>query len=114
MGSVERAHSVSWIRYLTLPLIIFVLGAAPPKAEAGRLVERGNKHFDAGRYKLAIRAYERALEKYPSPRILVNLAEAQWRIGHWGAALVNFRKFIDEGDARPGSKIYKSISARME
>jgi hypothetical protein len=89
-------------------------GPAPEREEAGALIERGDRHFDAGRYKLAIRSYEGALAKRPDPRVLVNLAEAQWRIGHWGAALINFRKLIDQGEARPGSKMHRDIAARID
>jgi hypothetical protein len=114
MGSVALTNHFSRFRYLIVVVLgVGSLGAAPAKEQAQKLVEAGNACFDASRWKEAIVAYQSALELYPSPRILVNLAEAQLRFGHWGDARANFQKFIDQGGAARGSRIHQSIMARI-
>lgn len=99
-----------------ISLLVLWLAAAPSeeaKEQARELVEQGNTSFESSRYKDAIDAYEEALALYPSPRILVNLAEAQREAGLWGSAQRNFQKFLDEGGAKPGSRIHQSLLARI-
>lgn len=99
---------IAWVLLLSI--------AAPleeAKVEARERVEHGNTCFEAGQYREAIAAYEEALELYPSPRILVNLAEAQREAGLWGSAQLNFQKFLEQGGAKPGTRIYQSLTARI-
>src|SRR5262249_48647181 len=91
-----------------------LIGATPAKKQAGALVDRGHAAVNDARYQGAISPHRSAVELYPSPRILVNLAEAQLELGQWGPALANFQKFIEDGGARPGSPIHQSVAARIE
>ncbi|MBI4816242.1 MAG: tetratricopeptide repeat protein [Deltaproteobacteria bacterium] len=87
--------------------------AADAKDEASRLLKEGNEAIRTGRAEDALRAFKRAYEAYPSPKIRINLAEAYRQTGDLGAAVREYERYLDETDD-PSSKIVKAARQRVD
>ena len=84
-----------------------------PKAEARKLLERGDRHMRRGdrhhrrgRDEGATRSYQRALESYekaydlvPNPGIFFAIAGAEEKLGRWLDAIEHYRKLAREADS---------------
>lgn len=84
------------------------------KKRAGALIDDGNRQMGAEHPEQALRSYEQAYEAYPSPKILINLAEAERALGHATQALALFRRFLTEAAPEPGSKLERGVRDRIE
>ncbi len=84
------------------------------KKRAGALIDDGNRQMGAEHPEQALRSYEQAYEAYPSPKILINLAEAERALGHTTQALALFRRFLAEAAPEPGSKLERGVRERIE
>lgn len=72
------------------------------KQRAKRLVDAGNEHFRAQRFAEALGLYEEAHAAYPSPKILLNLAEAHRNLDAAAPAVQAYERFLREsGTADP-------------
>lgn len=84
------------------------------KKRAGALIDDGNRQMGAEHPERALRSYEQAYEAYPSPKILINLAEAERALGHTTQALALYRRFLAEGAPEPGSRLERGVRERID
>lgn len=73
------------------------IGDAALKAAAAKLLEQGNQQFNHREYNAALTSFKNAYAKFPSPKIHLNIAFAQQKLGHLGAAAEAFDRFLEEG-----------------
>ena len=81
-------------------LLLVLAGAILPAGAAGtgeaeRQFTAGNAAYDARRYDEAVAAYEKVLGAgYADPRVLYNLGNAEYRLGHLGLAILAWERSI--------------------
>jgi hypothetical protein len=75
---------------------LLITQESDPKDEAKKLMNRGNQAYALADYESAIRDFTAAYEKYPSPKILLNLAEAYRAIESWAQAVSHYERFLNE------------------
>jgi tetratricopeptide (TPR) repeat protein len=61
---------------------------------AGELSKAARTHYKAGRYAEAVAAFERALDLYPNPTLLFNLAQAHRHNGSAENAIFYFKRYL--------------------
>ena len=105
-------------RILALVVLACALTAAPAhaapaqtltpagKTAAVKLLDEGNRAFSAGDAALALRHFRAAYDRYPSPKIWFNIAEALRALGQLSDAIDSYSRFIDTvGDAVPPARV---------
>lgn len=90
-GSIAK---VSWVQMaLMLAISLFSPGAGGAEPEKPLSVfEEGNRFYEQGHYPEAIARYEVLLKHGTSPQVLFNLANARFRNGDVGLAILNYRR----------------------
>jgi tetratricopeptide (TPR) repeat protein len=85
-------------RALALTILLLACGVASGEAHAStarELFERGNGDYEQGRYEDAASAYEKILGYgVVDPRVLYNLANAHFKMGRLGAAILNYERAL--------------------
>ena len=76
--------------------ILFLSQADEAKDEARKLMNRGNQAFALDDYEGALADFQKAYETYPSPKILLNLAETHRALERWAEAVSHYEKFLAE------------------
>lgn len=84
------------------------------KKRAGALIDDGNRQMGAEHPEQALRSYEQAYQAFPSPKILINLAEAERALGHPTQALALYRRFLAEAAPEAGSKLERGVRDRID
>src|SRR4051794_13194502 len=95
------------MRALLLALLIVTTGAAAPLAwaapaasagrdEAAALLRRGATLTEKGDYAGALRAFEEAYARYPSPNIQFNLGATYEALARDAQAYGAFQQFLDD------------------
>lgn len=84
---------------------------AARKEEAGRYLERGNAHLEAGMVEEALQAYRDAYDAYPSPKIYYNIAEAERELGRFVEAADDYQRVVDEVD--PESPLVSAAEEKL-
>ena len=72
-----------------------------PRKAAQALMNQGNKALAAHDYKGAIAAYREAYDRFPSPRILMNLGSALRDAGQFAEAVVVYEKYLGDPSHDP-------------
>lgn len=106
--------------YLLSSILVLSVGLGPragaaegDKQRAKTLLDEGNAFFAKGAWEDALLRYELAYEAYPSPKILLNMAEAHRSNGAPEKAVRNYERFLT--DARDSSKdeVKKQVRDRI-
>jgi len=100
---------VAWTAAAETPAI----PTAEGKKEAARLVDEGNRAFEAKRYADALERYNAAYALYPSPKILFNLAETHRFLGDALSAVRHYRDFLAAGGADAGTPAHGAARDRI-
>jgi tetratricopeptide (TPR) repeat protein len=69
-------------------------GTTEQQRMAGELSKAGRTHYREGRYGEAVAAFERALDLYPNPTLLFNLAQAHRHNGSAENAIFFFKRYL--------------------
>jgi tetratricopeptide (TPR) repeat protein len=69
-------------------------GPTEQQRMAGELSKAGRTHYKEGRYAEAVAAFERALDLYPNPTLLFNLAQAHRHNGSAENAIFFFKRYL--------------------
>lgn len=96
---------------LALTTLLVTAPADDPKAEARALVARGNKAFALGDHAGALSDFLAAYASFPSPKILLNVAESYRALGEPVGAVRNYERFLAES-ADPGDLVTE-VQARI-
>ena len=114
----RRAHALLWLGAVIVALASVPSGAVADvdgdKRKASALLDEGNGHFTARRYREARQRYEAAYAAYASPKILLNLAEASRELGELDRAVEHYERFLAEASAEVQSKHAAQVSQRLE
>jgi tetratricopeptide (TPR) repeat protein len=86
--------------------------SAEQRADAQRLREQGQAHFDAGRYAQAAAAFARAFELTRATRDLFNQGTALHWAGDCGAAREAFEAYLAREDDQPLERAERRTEAR--
>lgn len=96
-------------------------GAAPPaaasaevKQRAAALLDEGNRLFDRHQFDEALARFQEAYATFPSPKILVNMAETERELGLNATAIAHYEQFLSEEHPDPGSTIGRRVAERLE
>lgn len=71
------------------------------KQTAAKLVDQGNSAYAKGSFDDALSAYRAAYQAYPSPKILLNLAQAEQAKGRPDLAAGHYEEFLASGNVGP-------------
>jgi hypothetical protein len=88
-------------------------GATDPETRAKAHYERALQLFDEGSYPAALREFQRADELRPSYKLLYFIAQAQAAMNDPAAALVSYRKYLDQGGQRITPELRQEVSDEM-
>lgn len=114
----RRAHALLWLGAVIVALASVPSGAVADvdgdKKKASALLDEGNGHFTARRYREARQRYEAAYAAYASPKILLNLAEASRELGELDRAVEHYERFLAEAAAEVKSKHAPQVSQRLD
>jgi hypothetical protein len=96
-----------------LPVVLAIaqVAAGDPKQEARNLLNRGNEKFAGGDHAGALADFLAAYEAYPSPKILLNVAEAHRAMDDAVRAVDAYERFLEEA-SDPG-EIEDEVKARI-
>ncbi len=114
MGGGQRA--LSWFGPLSLLLGATVAWAdeGQDKQRAGALMDQGNAEYSARRFQEAISAYQEAYAIYPSPKILLNLAQAEHANGRPDQAAAHYEAFLSSDRVPAEDPQRSSAEQRLE
>jgi len=77
-------------------------GAGQPSPEnmqrAREFFDQAMAHYEAGRYREALEAFERAHDLVPTRESLYNIARCYSELGEWARALTNYENVLQGGD----------------
>ena len=90
---------------------LLIAQEADPKEEAKKLMNRGNQAFALDDYESALADFQKAYEVYPSPKILLNLAETYRAMEQWTQAVRHYELYL--ADAKPGDETVGQVEARV-
>jgi tetratricopeptide (TPR) repeat protein len=83
---------VSETRLISTCLLLAAALAAPLRAQ-DRPFEEGNKRYQAGDYAGALEQYQQIVSQgYEAPALYYNIGNAQYKLGHLGAAIVAWER----------------------
>ncbi len=82
-----------------------------PKEQAKELVNRGNQEFALEDFEGARADFEKAYEIYPSPKILMNIAEACRALGKFGEAVAYYESYLTESNR--DTEMVAQVEARI-
>ena len=92
-------------------------GGAPQTSD----LERARVHYDRGiqlyneeNYDAALFEFERAYELAPSYKILYNMARIQRQQNNYAAALINFKRYLQEGQSNIPDERKKEVDHEIE
>jgi hypothetical protein len=94
----------------------------PLEEEAGRQFERGQRHYNEGKFEEAIVDYREAYRIKPHPAGLYNIAQAYERLLHYSEAVAWFERYLKDpgADLQTRSfvlnrlRVLKSLPARVQ
>lgn len=89
-------------------------GDASSKQQAAALLNEGNKLFDDKQFEAALKKYQEAYSVYSSPKILLNIAEANLQLGNNELAARAYERFLNESPEGAAEKQRKLASDRLE
>jgi hypothetical protein len=119
LRSVQRIGSLI-VRAAVLAIVATVLpsnGSAQDDTEAKKrasiLVDEGNQLFEKKEYERALDKYTAAYQNFGSPKILLNLAEANRHLGNTERAARYYEQFLDETKDEGESKHRKLATDRL-
>ena len=107
-------------RLALLPLILIVgsslvsrhvLARSPDlKKDVARLYEEGRDHFEAGKYREAIEAFEKANSLYPNKILIYNVARAYELMCKPDEAIRMYRRYLEAGAAPDANVVEDKIT----
>ncbi|MFO0725285.1 MAG: hypothetical protein U1E65_15995 [Myxococcota bacterium] len=83
------------------------------KKQAAALIDEGNRRMSLEQFDTALARYQEAFAKYKSPKIFLNMAEAELALGHPVEALGLYVRFQREAPAELRTKLESSINERV-
>src|SRR5687767_1215055 len=84
---------------------------ADPKEEAKKLINRGNQAFALEDYESALTDFQKAYDTYPSPKILLNLAETYRAQENWTQAVLHYERYL--ADAAQDDEMVAQVETRV-
>lgn len=98
-------------------LALWAAGSFSPRAEAstpGELFQKGNSAYEQGKFQEAADAYEKILGYgVLDPRVLYNLANADFKLGRLGAAILHYERVVrldpSDRDARDNLEFARGL-----
>lgn len=88
------------------------------RARAKRHYKRGKAAFDGGRFREALREYQRAYAVLPLPGLLFNIGQSHRNLGHYEQAIAAFRLYLrksPEASNRPAvERLIAELKKKLE
>ena len=108
----------AWRTGLALLGLLLASGLAPVLAETPEeIFARGNQAYDDGRFAEAADLYRKVLRyQIEDPRVDYNLANAEFRLGHLGRAILHYERArrLDPGDPDVRQNLAYARSLRLD
>lgn len=112
-------RAVTTVVWLVLACALASFGAAPAlaqadaAAEAKRRYERALSLYEEGQFDAALVELQRAQRLRPSLTLLYNIAQVQLARQDYAAALLSFRRYLDEGRAEVTAARRSEVEAQL-
>jgi tetratricopeptide (TPR) repeat protein len=97
-----------------LAIVLMLLPAQLPAADARELFQRGSSALAAGKPGEAIRAFDEAYKEQPSPSLLFWLGEAHRAAGHNKRAAAYYRRYLRQEPDGPKAAEAKAALAELK
>jgi tetratricopeptide (TPR) repeat protein len=100
----------------TLVLVLFLApreapGAPAAAAQAKKLFEQGNVHFNLGEYRTALQRYRDAYTVKPLPGFLFNIGQCHYNLEEYDKAIAAYERYLSEQPSAPNRAV---VQAQIE
>jgi tetratricopeptide (TPR) repeat protein len=102
----------SWVLSALLTFVPVLAHAQSATDEQARqLYAEGDRHYNEGRYELAVQAFQRAYQLSGRPLLLFNLANAYERLGRYADALESLRGYAPSAPPNEAAQVQARIAS---